>query len=450
MTAASVPIPRLAALRHRDFRLVWTGELVSTIGSQMQLFAIDWHVFQLLRGQTLVFDLFGQPVTLNSQALGLGLLGLARVIPIMLFALVGGMLADSRDRRKLMVFTRVVAAGLALLLAALTLTGSATVGLIYAVMALAAGITALDTPARQSLVPNLVPREHLANAVSLNTLMWQVATIAGPAITGIIIGAGASQEAAMEMEVLNTRVGAVYAINALSFLVAVGALALIRYRGSAANPTGGIGWKPLVEGLRFTYNSRIIWGTMLLDFFATFFSSARTMLPIIASEVLGVGAAGYGLLATAQPVGALLAGMAAALRKEIYHQGKVLLVSVAIYGAATALFGLSTNFALSYICFALTGAGDTVSTVIRGTIRQILTPDHLRGRMTSVNMMFFMGGPQLGELEAGLVASAFGAPVAIFTGGLATILLTGWIAWKYPRLRNYTSDTAREQLAASV
>ncbi|MBI5666422.1 MAG: MFS transporter [Chloroflexi bacterium] len=438
------PAPRLAALRHHDFRLIWTGEMVSTVGSQMQLFAIDWHVFQLLRGQTV--SAFGDSVSLSAEALGLGLLGLARVIPIILFALVGGMLADARDRRKLMIVTRIVAAVLALALALLAFSGQATVGLIYAITALAAGVGALDTPARQSLVPNLVPREHLANAVSLNTLMWQIGTIVGPALTGIILGAGATNEtASMDITTLNTRVGLVYAVNAASFLVAVVALSLIHYRGGAANANGGIGWKPLVEGLRFTYGQRIIWGTMLLDFFATFFSSARTMLPIVATHILGVGAAGYGLLATAQPVGSVLAGAFVALRKqEIYHQGRVLLISVAIYGLATALFGLSTVFALSYLFFALTGAGDTVSTVIRGTIRQIMTPDHLRGRMTSVNMMFFMGGPQLGELEAGVVGALFGVPFAIVSGGLATVLLTGWIAWRYPRLRDYTSDTARD------
>ncbi len=258
--------------------------------------------------------------------------------------------------------------------------------------------------------------------------MWQVATIVGPAVTGVLIA--------------NYNIGVVYAINAATFFVAIGALASLRYRGERAPLATGVGWKSLVEGLRFTFGMSIIRGTMLLDFFATFFSSARTMLPIVATQVLGVGAEGYGLLATAQPVGSVLAGVIVALRKDIQNQGKVLLASVAVYGLATALFGLSTSFILSYIFFALTGAGDTVSTVIRGTVRQLLTPDHLRGRMTSVNMIFFMGGPQLGELEAGLVASAFGAPFAIVTGGIATVLLTAWIAWKYPRLRNYTHEAA--------
>jgi hypothetical protein len=188
---------------------------------------------------------------------------------------------------------------------------------------------------------------------------------------------------------------------------------------------------------------------MLLDFIATFFSSARTMLPIIASDILGVGAVGYGWLATADSVGAVIAGSTLATRGEqLRRQGPLLLVCVVIFGAATAVFGLSTSFVLSFAMLMLVGASDTVSMVIRGTVRQLSTPDALRGRMTSVNMMFFMGGPQLGELEAGLVAAAFGVPFAIFSGGVATVLLTLLIAWKFPILRNYDTPVAVEAAAA--
>ncbi len=423
------------ALHSRDFRLVWSGEVISTIGSQMQVYALDWHVFQLLRGQTVQ----AAGITLSSEALGLGMLGLVRIVPIVIFALVGGMLADSSDRRKVMIITRVVAAILAGVLAIATLTNHATLGLIYALTALASGLTAFDSPSRQSFVPNLVPREHLANAVSMNTIMFQLATIAGPALTGLVIGVGLSGLSPDQTQ-LTSNIGIVYALNALSFVAAIITLSLIKTRGRQTNASSGIGIKPLVEGLRFTYTTRVIWGSMLLDFFATFFASARTMLPIIASSVLGLNAVGYGLLATAQAVGALVTSVVMTFRPEIHRQGRVLLWSVALYGLATAVFGFSTSFVLSYIAFALTGVGDTISTIIRATLRQIMTPDHLRGRMTSVNMIFFMGGPQFGELEAGVVASAFGAPFAIVTGGIATVLLTAWIAWRYPRLRDYTRD----------
>ncbi len=427
------PRPRLVALRYRDFRFLWLGEMVSTTGSQMQLFAINWHVFELLRGQTFRLNLFGSAVDLGAEAFGLGMLGLVRVLPIVLFALLGGMLADSLDRRQVMLWTRVISALIAFVLTALTISDKIDVNSIYLLTALGAAATALDSPARQSIVANLVKPRHLANAISLNTLIFQIATICGPALAGLLVA--------------QAHIGLVYGVNTATFVVAIAAIALIRQRGKLKTATN-IGWRALVDGIRFTFGTRIIMGTMLLDFFATLFSSARTMLPIVAGDILGVGAMGYGILATAQPIGALIVGLIMSLRSEMKRQGLILLVSVAVYGLATAIFGVSTSFALSYVMFALTGAGDTVSMVIRGTIRQLMTPDEMRGRMVSVNMMFFMGGPQLGELEAGLVASLFGAPFAIFSGGLATVLLTAWVAWRYPSIRRYNNaDDLRRKIA---
>jgi MFS family permease len=414
---------RLVALQHRDFRLLWSGRLLSTTGSQMQNIAVSWHIFSLLSGQILTFSLFGQEIELNAGALGLGSLGLARVVPIIIFALLGGILADTRDRRKLLIWVQTAAALFSGTLAILTYADLITVPLIYLLSAAGAAAAAFDEPARQSIVTNIVPREHMTNAVTLNTVLWEIATIVGPGVAGFLVG--------------QYDVGIVYVIDTLSFGAVIVSLLLMQYRGKAAVSPTGLGWQALLDGIRYTYQTKLIWSTMLLDFWATFFASARTMLPIVATEVLGLGVEGYGLLATAQPVGAMIAGVIMALRRDIKRQGVVLLTSVAVYGLATTLFGLSTVFWLSYILFGLTGAGDTVSTVIRGTLRQLGTPDHLRGRMTSVNMVFFMGGPQLGELEAGLVASVFGAPIAIVTGGLATVLLTGWIAFRYKRLRQY-------------
>ncbi|MSP14344.1 MAG: MFS transporter [Chloroflexi bacterium] len=427
MSTQQTPQPRLVALRYRDFRLLWIGQLLSIIGSQMQITAVNWHIYEILRGNVYPISLLGHKVDLGAAALGLGTLGLVRVIPIVLFALLGGLLADTQDRRKLLIWTQIASAIFAGLLAAFTLAGRDSLLIIYLLTAAGAAAGAFDGPARQSLVPNLVPRAYLTNAVSLNTLLFEFGTILGPAIAGVMLG--------------SFHIGLIYAVNALSFLTVLAALLLMHYRGRPAAANTGLGWHMLIEGLRFTYGSRIIWSTMLLDFFATFFSSARTMLPLVAGQLLGISVQGYGLLSTAQPLGALLAGAILSLRKDIHRQGVVLLVSVAIYGLATALFGVSTIFAFSYFLYALTGAGDTVSTVIRGTIRQIMTPDHLRGRMTSVNMMFFMGGPQLGELEAGLVAATLGVSFSIVSGGIATLLLTAWVAWQYPHLRNYINGS---------
>jgi MFS family permease len=427
MTETMAAEPRLAALQYRDFRLFWFGQMMSSIGAQMQQVAVDWHVYQLLQGSSYTISVFGREFDLGAAALGLGTLGLVRILPVILFALVGGLVADAHDRRRVMILTRSVAALFAAMLAYTTLAGRAGVAMIYLLTAAGAATTAFDSPARQSLIPNLVPREHLTNAISLNTLLFQITTIVGSALAGALVA--------------YFDIGLVYATSAVLLSGIIVSLILMRHRGRAAPVANGLGWGALVEGLRFTYQSRIIWGTMLLDFFATFFSSARTMLPIVANDILKVGAGGFGLLSAAQPIGALLAGVILSLRKDIHRQGPVLLISVAIYGLATALFGASTLFVLAFVLLALTGAADTVSTVIRSTLRQLLTPDELRGRMTSVNMIFFMGGPQLGELEAGLVAALFGAPFSIISGGVATVLLTAWVVWKYPQLRRYTSQT---------
>lgn len=410
------------ALQYRDYRLLWAGLFISTIGSQMQLVAVNWHIFDLLRGQTFTVSLFGRSIDLGAEALGLGTLGLVRVIPIVLFALLGGLLADSRNRRTLLIRAEMVAGLLAGVLAVLTLTGHVTVPIIYLATSGLAAVAAFANPSRQSLIPHLVPPKDFQNAVTLNNLMSTTAGIVGPAIAGLMVA------------YLN--IGVVYALNAVSFIAVVISLMIMSYRGQPAGAKG-LGWEALVEGLRFTFQTKIIWSTMVLDFLATFFSSARTMLPIIATDILGLGAVGYGWLSAAQPIGSVVAAGGMATRRDITRQGTVLLVSVAIYGLATAFLGVSTSVVLSFVLLAITGAGDTVSTVIRGTVRQMMTPDELRGRMTSVNMMFFMGGPQLGELEAGLVAAVWGVPFAIVTGGLATVVITGLIAWKYPVLRHY-------------
>jgi MFS family permease len=435
--SAGPPKPqRFVALQHRDYRLVWIGQFVSIIGTQMQLVAINWHIFQLLQGTQVSLDLFGFHLALNSEALGLGGVGLARIIPIALFAVLGGALADISSRRTLLLWTNSAAALFALALATLTMARLDTIWTIYLLTALTSATAAFSGPAYQSLIPNLVPEEHLTNAISLNSLSFQTATITGPALGGVLITAFG--------------VGAVYALNAVSFATIIGALLLIRYRGGAAARDTGLNWGAIIEGWRFVRHTRIIWGSMMLDFLATFFSSANTMLPLVAGQVLKVGADGYGVLATAQAVGSLLAGVVLSLRKDIYRQGVVLLSSVVFYGLATMLFGLSTSFVFSYILFALTGAADTVSTVIRQTIRQMMTPDRLRGRMTGINQIFFMGGPQLGEMEAGIVAALFGVPFAIVSGGLATIVLTGYIAWKYPKLRDYTRAHMAEDRARAA
>ncbi len=417
---------RLTALRHRDFRWLLASYLLAFLGTQMQMAGLAWHLYRLLEGQVVRLQLFGRAVELGGEALGLGTLGLVRVFPIGILALFGGMVADTYDRRRLLIWASLGSGGMALLLALLTLQGRITVLGLYLLTALGAAAASFASPARQALVPNLVPPEDLTNAMSLSTLTWQLTAIVAPALAGLILAWAGP--------------GWVYAANAFAYGLVLLTLLAIRSPHTRPAEPSGLSWRALFEGLGFVYRQKLIWSSMLLDFLATFFSSARTMLPLVAGEILGLGPVGYGLLSTAQSAGSILAGTALALRPRIRRQGPVLLASVAVYGAATALFGMARSFFPAYLFFALTGAADTVSTVIRATMRQLLTPDRLRGRMTSVNMIFFLGGPQLGEMEAGLVASVLGVPFAIVSGGLITVLLTGWIAWRYPQLRAYEGE----------
>ena len=404
------------ALQHRNFRLLWLGLLVSFSGNFMQTAAILWHV-----------SLLAPP---DHRALALGMVGLVRVVPVIGFSLLSGVAADALDRRRLMIVTQSMMAALAFILAALTFHGLSAVWPIYVLAACSSAAGAFDLPARQSLVPNLVPPEHLPNAITLNTIMVQVASVAGPALGGLVIATGG--------------VAWVYAINAATFLVVIAALLMMRMPavdakpGDAAGVRGNFTVAAALEGLRFVFRAPLIRSTMLLDFFATFFSSATALLPIFAQDILHVGARGYGWLYAAPAVGAVVASALMVRGVDlIERRGHVLLASVMVYGAATTAFGLSRMFWLTFACLAATGAADTVSMVFRNLIRQLETPDRLRGRMVGVNMVFFMGGPQLGELEAGLVANALGPTFAVVTGGIGCVIATAWVAARTPALRAY-------------
>ena len=402
------------ALQHRNYRLIWIGLLVSFTGSTMQNAALLWHVSLL--------------VPAERKGLALGLVGLVRAVPIIFFSMISGVVADAWNRRRLMLFTQGASTAVAIGLAALAFRGVTAVWPIYALAALASSVGAFDMPARNALVPSLVPREHLPNAISLNTIMFQTAAVLGPSLGGLVIAVGS--------------VGWVYIANAISFVFVIVALLMMRdvpARGpSEAGSRDDVSLHAALEGLRFVFRSPLIRSTMLLDFFATFFSSATALLPIFAQDILHVGARGYGWLYAAPAVGAVATSAAMVpLTERIERRGTALLWAVAGYGFATVVFGISRSFWLTFACLAMTGATDTVSMVIRNIVRQIETPDRLRGRMTGVNMVFYIGGPQLGELEAGAVANWFGAPFSVITGGAGCLIATAWVAASTPALRRY-------------
>jgi MFS family permease len=407
----------LVALRYRNFQLLWLGQLVSLAGTRMQVAAVLWHVSLL--------------VAPGHKGLALGLVGFVNLVPILLFSPISGVVADARDRRKTMLVTQSCMALLAALLAALTYRGLSRVWPIYLLTSLSAVAGSFDGPARQALIPNLVPRKHLPSAITLNTIMFQVASVVGPSLAGIFIAIFG--------------VGCAYLFNAASFLAVISALLLMRNLPRLpASQRIKIDRRAAGEGLLFVFSSPMIRSTMLLDFFATFFSSATALLPIFAQDILKVGAKGYGWLYAAPSVGALVASLAMAhFINRIDRRGAVLLVAVALYGLTTVIFGLSHLFWLTFLCLAGSGAADTVSMVLRNIIRQLETPDRLRGRVTGINMVFFVGGPQLGELEAGALAQWCGAVFSVVSGGLGCIVTTVLVWATTPALRAYRREEAR-------
>jgi MFS family permease len=419
-----------AALGYRDFRLLWAGQFVSITGSQMQLVAINWHVY-----------LLAQPQGQRHAALALSLVGLVRVVPIILCSLAGGVVADAFDRKRLMLAAQTVMLLAAGTLAVVTAAGWTRLWVIYLLTAVASAATAFENPSRQALLPSLVPAEILPNAVSLSFIAFQIATVSGPLLAGLLLGAYGPAP--------------VYAANAVSYLAVMAAVVLIRARGRGADEEAGkVSFEALREGLRFVWRTPIIVQTMTLDFVATFFASATALLPIFADRIVTAGMLGVaalakpavrlGVLAASSSVGSVVAGVAMTRAGWSRKPGAIVVGAVAAYGAATLAFGLSRLFWLSCLMLAIVGASDTVSTVIRQTVRQLVTPDRLRGRMTSVNMIFFMGGPQLGEFEAGMLAAAIGAPLSVVVGGIGTLVAVAFAATKAKELLGYRIGRAHE------
>jgi MFS family permease len=393
-------------------------------GSMMQQAAILWHVSLL--------------VPQDQRGLALGLVGLVRVGPVIGLSLFSGVAADAFDRRRLLLWTQAAATLFAGTLAAVTFWGLNSVWPVYVLAALGAAASAFDGPARQALIPALVPRHDLPGALSLNQIVFKASSVVGPALGGVLIAMAG--------------VAWAYALNAVSFLFVVLALILMRDVAEVhVSDRGAVSVHAAREGLRFVFTSPVIRSTMLLDFFATFFASATALLPIVAQDILKIGPTGYGWLYVAPAIGSLLAS-AAMVRfiNRIEKRGLVLLWSVAGFGVATVAFGLSESFALAFACLAVTGAADTVSAVLRSVVRQLATPDRLRGRMTSINMMSFMGGRQLGDVEAGLVAHWWGATASIITGGTAAVLTTALIAATTPALRRYRREPLPPTSAAAT
>jgi MFS family permease len=397
---------QLSPFRHRDFTVFWTGSFLSSMGTQFTTVAMAWQIYEL-----------------TDSPLQIGLLGLARALPQIILLLVGGLLADAVDRRKLMICTQIGLFCVSTTLALLTYFGNASSQMLYGATMLLAIFTSLEQPSRQSIIPNLVPREQLGQALALQATQRYVPVIAGPSLAGVLLALSGP--------------AACYTVDACSWLAMISALRMLRTK----IPEGG-GWKAvsltsLREGWSFVWSHSVIFPLMLLDFSATFFGNARGLLPIFARDILFVGPTGLGLLYASRAVGSLMAAAAMAVLGPVRRGGRWIVIGIGIYGVATALFAGSNIFWFSVIMLMLTGAGDTISSILRSTINQLSTPDELRGRMSSINSIFTSNGPQLGQFESGLVAAWLGAEASALTGGLATLIILAAVTVAYPVVRRY-------------
>ncbi|MCW5936919.1 MAG: MFS transporter [Fimbriimonadaceae bacterium] len=391
------------ALKHATYRSYLAGSFVSNVGNSIQAWAIAWQVFALTQSSLMV-----------------GLLGLARVGPLLVFALFGGVIADRADRRKVLLVTQAAMAGISLALFATATAGIQSVAPLYLLVALNAVARAFDGPTRQALQVSLVPIKDFPNAASLNGVAWRLSDVLGPVSAGLLI----ASHGFLGLNGLSLA----YGLNFLSFFAVFAVIWRLGPRPApdvaSATSIGDV-LRLVGDGLRFVNRTPVVRHAMWVDFWATFFSGAEALLPAFATVVLGLESKGYGILAASSAMGALLAASSLAWLPTIRNQGRWVVAMIALFGLATIGFGLAPNLPVACACLACVGAADMVSTVMRQTIRQLATPDELRGRMSATSSLFHISGPQLGDFEAGAVASWVGERASIVIGGFMCMVVAG-------------------------
>jgi MFS family permease len=392
----------------RDFWLYLASRFAAASAMMLLRAAVAWHVYDL-----------------SQSAFHLGLIGFVQFLPVPTLMLVGGAVADTYERRKVMMGAQGVALVCAALLFATTATGAAGLPVLYAAVALASVAWSFDGPARAALLPTLVPRETFPRAVTIASTMQALAFATGPALAGLVIAAR----------------GIAAAYGVMAALVVVALTLLTRLRLPVPPPSAHVlSLKGILEGLRFVRGNQVVLGCMLLDMLAVVFGGAVALLPIYATDILRVGPRGYGLLAASADVGALVTSLVLVVTPPICRAGRALLAAVGVYGLATIVFGLSRSFPLSVLAYVVVGMADQVSVVMRSTAIQLSTPDALRGRVSGVNMIFIGASNQLGAAESGFVAALTSATFSVVSGGLASLAVLAGVALAMPRLRSYRID----------
>jgi MFS family permease len=395
----------IGALREsRPFRRLSAGQLVSLVGRQITVVAVPYQVYKMT----------GSPVLV-------GLLGLAQAVPLITVALLGGGIADRVDRRRLLLVTQVLLAlcSLTLLVGAL---GQPPVIFVFAVVAVAAAVSALDSPTRTAIVPNLVSPERLAGAISVNIAMFQTTLVAGPALGGLMIA--------------QFGLAGAYLVDVASFTAAIVAVWLLPPQPPQSSHRDSP-WAALRRGFAFVRRQRVILGTYAMDLSAMIFGLPRAVFPVLAATTFSTGPQGLGYLYAAPGAGAVVAALSSGWLSRSTRLGRVVVVTIAIWGVAIVLFGFVSAVWLGLLLLAVAGAADSLSAVCRTTIMQTLTPDELRGRLTAVYFMVVVGGPFLGDLEAGVVAGVSSPRVSVVSGGVLCIVGLAVAVLVFPEVWRY-------------
>jgi len=393
------------ALRSRPYRRLWTGQLVSLIGRQITVVAVPFQVY-----------------TLTHSPLAVGLLGLVQVVPLVTFSVSAGVIADRMDRRRLLLITQLCLAVCSGVLALGALRGNPPLVLIYVIVGVAAAFAAVDSPTRTAVIPNLVPRERLAGALSLNIVLFQTTLVAGPALGGLVIA----------------RLGlpVAYAIDVGTFTASLIAVALL----PPQPPRGAQHEAPVAaikRGLEFTRRQPVILGGFAMDLAAMIFGMPRALFPVLAAVTFHTGAGGLGLLYAAPGFGAVIAALSTGWVSRAHRLGRVIVVTIVIWGVAIIAFGFATAFWLGLLLLVIAGAADSFSAVCRTTIMQTITPDDLRGRLTAVYYMVVVGGPYIGDLESGAVASLTTPQISVVSGGVLSLVGLAGAALAFPAVWLY-------------
>jgi MFS family permease len=395
-------VPGPSAFRHRDFALFWAALVSTGFAMAMATVAIGWQVYSV-----------------RENPLDLGLVGLAEFLPLLMFALPAGHVADRFPRRRVIAVMFSLDGVIFATLLVVTLQGADRVWPFFALAFVTGTASAFGAPAGRALTPSLVPQEILVSALAQRSIAFQLSAVAGPAVGGILFA---------------IRAELVYAVAIALSLVALACVLALR-KGREPATEGAADLQDVLAGVRLIRRTRVLLGAISLDLFAVLFGGVVALLPVFAKDVLEVGPAGLGLLRTAPAVGAFLAALAIARYPIRRRAGPTLFVVVAGFGACMTVFGLSREMWLSLLALALGGAFDMVSVVLRSTILPLVTPDALRGRVNAVEMVFISASNELGAFESGVAAALIGAVPAVVVGGVATIVVAG-VWWRlFPALR---------------